>query len=658
VVLFGDLKTLSFWALLIFVIASPSGCSNNSNTNGTPQNLPPVFTSTNTITVNEGVVATGYSATATDPDGDPVSYSISGGADANEFVILSTTGALSFKTATDFENPTDSDHDNNYVILITASDGAASAQLSVTITVLNVQFGLLENGVIALNGVAAGDVGFAIASSGDVDGDNLDDLIIGAFEADANGVNAAGQSYLIYGSSLLKDDDGIIELSEVGGASDLGVRFDGENANDTSGVDVSSVGDIDLDGLADVLIGAPSASPGGITRAGQSYLVFGKSIIADADHIIPLAEIGVVPGLGVRIDGANAGDLAGTRVARAGDVDGDGKEDLLIEATRVALPFNNSISNQTFLLFGQAILNDSDGVISLSDVGASLGLGVRFDRENISDIGGTSVAAGDVDADGFDDILIGAESANEAYILFGIEVIKDPDNIMNLGDVGVIQGLGIEISGKLGGKLGDTNGMSGAGDIDRDGFSDVILGDANLNGPQGEAYIFNGYALSSDPDEKVSATDLPGNSLKGVTLLGAPFPAEFGVGVAIDGDVDGDGMSDVLVGDNQTGAGITYLYLGAQFLTDADGTIPITDIRSVPGLGVQILGVAPGDKSGFTLAFIGDLDGDGGSEVAINASQADPGGRINAGQSYIISSRLIMDSIAANAPIDLNNYPH
>jgi Ca2+-binding RTX toxin-like protein len=126
----------------------------------------------------------------------------------------------------------------------------------------------------AINGIAADDFsGRSVSSAGDVNGDGFDDLIIGASSANPNGINAAGQSYVVFGSN--SGFGAGLNLSEINGSN--GFAINGIAAYDQSGFSVSSAGDVNGDGFDDLIIGAFGASPNGIRSAGQSYVVFGRA---------------------------------------------------------------------------------------------------------------------------------------------------------------------------------------------------------------------------------------------------------------------------------------------------------------------------------------------------------------------------------------------
>src|SRR4028119_1563831 len=126
----------------------------------------------------------------------------------------------------------------------------------------------------AINGIAAFDYsGNSVSSAGDVNGDGFDDLIIGAILASPNGINNAGQSYVVFGSN--SGFGASFNLSELNGSN--GFAINGIAAYDISGFSVSSAGDVNGDGFDDLIIGAINAYPNGINRAGQSYVVFGSN---------------------------------------------------------------------------------------------------------------------------------------------------------------------------------------------------------------------------------------------------------------------------------------------------------------------------------------------------------------------------------------------
>jgi len=207
--------------------------------------------------------------------------------------------------------------------------------------------GLIISGINAFD-----NSGFSVSNAGDVNGDGIDDLLIGAAGVDPNSSNS-GQSYVVFGQS---DDalPAVIELSALNGAVDdggtPGLTINGINANDSSGSSVSNAGDVNFDGIDDLLIGASFASPNG-SGSGQSYVVFGQSggalpAVIELSALNGVASDGGTPGLA--INGINAFDNSSNSVSNAGDVNGDGIDDLLIGSYNA---YQNRVG-QAYIIFG------------------------------------------------------------------------------------------------------------------------------------------------------------------------------------------------------------------------------------------------------------------------------------------------------------------
>ena len=268
----------------------------------------------------------------------------------------------------------------------------------------------------AINGIAANDEsGSEVSSAGDVNGDGFDDLIIAAYSADPNGIDRAGQTYVVFGSNSGFGDS--LNLWELNGSN--GFAINGIAAGDLSGFSVSSAGDVNGDGIDDLIIGAIWADPNGLSYAGQSYVVFGSnSGFGDSLNLWDLNGSN-----GFAINGIGANDQSGLSVSSAGDVNGDGFDDLIIGANS-AEPNGISYAGQSYVVFGSnSGFSDS---LNLGDLNGSNGFAINGIGAN--DRSGSSVSsAGDVNGDGFDDLIIGAAfadgngiiNAGQSYVVFG-----------------------------------------------------------------------------------------------------------------------------------------------------------------------------------------------------------------------------------------------
>ena len=184
--------------------------------------------------------------------------------------------------------------------------------------------------------------GWSVSGAGDVNGDGLADVVVGALGADAGGDFNAGESYVVFG----KADGAAVNLSAVA-AGNGGFLISGIDPNDWCGFSVSGAGDVNGDGLDDIVVAAFRADPGGINSAGESYVVFGKADGTPVD----LADV-VGGNGGFVINGILGFDRTGYSVSGAGDVNGDGLGDLIVGA-----PFadgGDSYNGESYVVFGKA----------------------------------------------------------------------------------------------------------------------------------------------------------------------------------------------------------------------------------------------------------------------------------------------------------------
>ncbi len=280
------------------------------------------------------------------------------------------------------------------------------------------------NGFV-MNGLTADDrSGYSVSSAGDINGDGLDDMLVGAYQADEiDGINSdvtnVGETYVIFGSTT---SAATLDLSTLDGTN--GFVVNGIDPFDYSGVSVSSAGDVNGDGFADILIGAAEADPNGLFSSGETYVVYGTNTGFSAE--LDLANLNGTNGF--TMNGVDSFDKSGLSVSSAGDVNGDGFDDVLVGASS-ASP-NGFNSGESYLVFGAA-----SGIPETVDLSALDGTdGFIFNGIDAFDFSGHSVSsAGDVNGDGFDDLLISAIRADtdglldtgETYLVYGGDTIMD-----------------------------------------------------------------------------------------------------------------------------------------------------------------------------------------------------------------------------------------
>lgn len=441
----------------------------------------------------------------------------------------------------------------------------------------------------------------------DVNGDGIDDFMASSpFHDFSPTVLNAGQAYLFLGKTDLADVDLATQTADA--------TVSAEDGSFALAFDAKVVGDINGDGYADMMMSTPFADAPGNTANGYLFLIYGSA--SPANITISMATLDVV-------DGGVVGPADNTRcgwpIMPVGDVNGDGLADVVFGGT---LPAADS---QFWLVLGQTdpwpklstfspVTDISDATYSVTGTAIYMGMA------------GYPVAACDVNGDEFDDIILGSPTAagggtsrGQAYVVAGSATPSDLDLRTQAASETLT---GAADSSLFGGSVA-------CGDVNGDGYDDLLIGSPGIDSNKGRAYLVAGGATFTDYDFSVNSAT--------ATYTGAAAGDRIGTPSCIPGDVNGDGFDDMFVTypgmtvDGTQFRGRGYLFLGAASPASVDlgagGTADATYTGAEP---------SPGDP--YLLGYckpIGDVNADGIDDLFMGAPLAPVGGT-ERGQAFVI----------------------
>ena len=393
--------------------------------------------------------------------------------------------------------------------------------------------------------------GQSVSGAGDVNRDGYDDVIVGSPMNQA--MLTAGRAFLYFGGPRTNN------LPNV--------TLTGQGPDDEFGYSVSDAGDVNNDSYPDVIVGAPENDAGG-SGAGRAYIFYGGASMDNTPDVI--------------LTGTAQTDRFGYSVSGAGDLNGDGYDDVVVGA-----PFSNAggrFAGKVHVFFGAKKMGTT----------ANVTITGTFDYE---EIGRSVSSAGDVNNDGYDDLIIGLNDNTYGTNCGAMHIYHGGASMDNIVDVNI-----------TGTAKGDDFGrqVSCAGDVNNDGYSDVIVGamDDDSGGINaGAAHVFFGG------NQMNSTTD--------VKLVGSAEADYFGFAVSGAGDLNRDGFDDVVVGAYYNDAsgprsGQAYVYYGGAAMDN------VTDLK--------LDGPLTDDNFGWAVSGAGDMDNDGYGDIIVGAPKNDAGG--------------------------------
>lgn len=553
------------------------------------------------------------------------------------------------------------------VALLFAASQASSAVLPGFID-LNVAPGSEATPLLRVYGDNAGDeLGMeqgGATAHGDVNGDGYDDLIVASRNHTGPGGTACGLVVVIYGAPSLPATQ--IDLNTAAGTHGE-TRIYGDDAFDGFGTTVAA-GDINNDGYDDVIIGAVLASHPGRSTAGEVIVVYGSGnkpgTVAGSGTVVDLNTTVGARGE-TRILGDDAGDFLGWGV-ECGDFNGDNYDDIMMGAF-FADPDGRTSAGEVVAVYGGAAKpGTATGSGSVLDLDAAAGNNgeTRIYGDDNDDRIGLALAAGDINGDGYDDMLIGtgyADStggtdAGEVYVIYGGSTkpgaAAGTGSIVDLSTSAGVNGETRIYGDDAQGRMGDS---VASGDINGDGHDEVLIGapsTGNLPGDLiGEVYII--YGRTGKPGTVAgSGTTIDLNTSFGSSgetrILGEAITEGFGyhVGAA---DINGDGYEDLVATAPYNPLGsplgdVFVLYGSSDLLGTPTLAGSVLDLAASPA-DVKMVASASGDIFGHGAAAGGDIDRDGYAEFSSAAPKGDTPAGADAGYGITVFG----DGTAANA---------
>lgn len=600
-------------------------------------NEAPVISSASEVSFLENTTGIVHQVVAVDPEGQPVTYQINSVREPNTtafdgFEIDPVSGEITLDSPLDFEALDDLTEGTIYVMQVEVSDGVVAAQQLVYLDLQDI-VGRVTAGV-RLDGTAVLEAAtYQMSNGGDVDGDNIDELLVTTLNDDV---------YLLFGDVLaeqIEAPDGVaVPLATPSPSERITLLY---SACESCPANVAA-GDVDGDGLSDIVVAYPNVAnaeeDGGV---GRVFILMGSAIKAarsQGNTHIDLAtqnaaNITLYAGLGRQ----GVGDAISVD-----DINNDGFADIVVSSKINPNGPSGPFIGYVFVVMGKTVSSLGASPISLDDMPASALATIK--RVPSDDFGASVAIVADLDNDGLAEIAVGAPNKSQTYLLSGSKIIAAMGSVVDVANAPEV-GIGV-FSGAP--PVYQSSGMAlvSLADIDGDNLSELMIGGQSYEPEYPAAYVIPSHILvtAMSSAEHVDLSELGAGD---ITRIFSGFSEHNQLGrilAATTGNIDGDGIADLLVGSSNNdllgrrGSGGAFVLYGQQLRSNAPESIDLAALTSAQGFALA--GIDQFDGCGRSLAVLGDVDNDGLSEIAVG-SAGEAGSVDRSGEGYILSGAML-----------------
>lgn len=535
------------------------------------------------------------------------------------------------------------------------------------------------NGIKIIGDEAGEASGWSVHTAFDFNGDGYDDLLIGAPKEDGSLAPDRGEAYIVWGQEDWTANDGVVDLDTLGSGGFKIGNVGQWNDDEEAGFSVGFLGDLNNDGSTEVVIGVPGdhlVGTGDGDAPGAAYVLVSDAAYYESHTGEGLWNLWEDQGRAIRIVGEHDGDLAGYSVSSAGDIDGDGLDDLIIGAPGydhvepdvfyegyfgfAGAPYTEDSTDQDLDFAGYMPTKDGSGWVGVSVSGEEYrsGWNDRWVTYNSGALGIDGTRGPDGEIDGYRDERM-TFTFDEEVTVSGFklgDVDNNDDGVAYLYDdahnllhtVNIQAGVDEyhfdqydvkEVVFETDGDTFDNYSVAG--------FYGGYTEEGETHEDAGAAYVVYGSTIAGvigDDNPTIQLADLDGTN--GFKIVGDDAGDELGTSVSGAGDVNGDGLDDVIVGapgdDDDTGEAVIIFGEDGGVDTGGDGVIEVSDILTDPETGVILEGQDEGDRFGESVSGAGDVNGDaedgGGDDVVVGAPGADgdAGEGQEGGETYLV----------------------